>query len=186
MVKLPMNEKELEHLLEEQKNRTEERRKRRELSHIDESQLVEPAKRAIESDYCPEEGTVTWYEEPDIFVRDRGADEPASRVAERPDLICEWQPANGGPSTLYLVELKKRFNKRGIGQIITYLWAARSGVKIIDGKKEYTLTGEEMLIVFLGAMEYKKPYYEDLVEWIIESLDLDQMTGIETLPLEPE
>lgn len=181
-----MDDEKMENILEEQKERRKERQSQRELSHINESQLTEPAKQAIESEYCPDTGNITWYEEPDIFVRKREPDEPASKVTERPDLLCEWQPSEGGPSTLYLIELKVRLNKRAIGQLISYYWATRNGLKIVDGDKEYILSGEEVIVLLLGGMRYKKPYYDDLIDWLRESLDLGTDAGIETLPLKPD
>lgn len=186
MVRIPINQNKLENLLEEQSKQKKERRKQRELSHIDESQLFEPAKRAIESDWLPEDGELIWFEEPSIFTREREDTEPASRVTERPDLICGWRPSGATISTLYIIELKKRLNKRGIGQMITYYWSARNGFKIVEGDKEYTITGNEHIVMFLGAIKYKKPYYNDLLNWLEDSLDMGSAAGIQLLPLEPE
>lgn len=184
MTKISIDESTMERLLEEQEKQRKERRKQRRLSHVDESELFEPAKRKIESDYCPDSGNIIWYEEPDIHVRKPETDEPASRVTERPDLLCEWRPDGGGPSTLYIIELKKRINKRGIGQLTTYYWAARNGSKIIDGSKEYTLTGEEMIVMILAGIKYKKQYYDEVIEWITGALDVGSRAGIEVIPIE--
>jgi hypothetical protein len=187
MTKVPMDKDRLNELLEEQKRQRKQRRKRRQLSHINESQLVEPAIEELESSgFCPNEGTTTWYKEPDVFIRERKHNEAPSKVAERPDLICEWKPKSGGESTLYVIELKKRFGKKGLGQIITYYWAVRNGTRIVDKNKEYQITGEEGIIMFIGAIEYKTTYYNQVVEWVQNSLEMDGLSGIEILPLQPD
>jgi len=187
MVKIPLDRSKLEELLEEQNRRTEERQKRRQLSHIDESQLVEPLKEKIESsEFCPDDGVTTWYEEPDVFVRDRKRDEASANVTERPDLICEWKSQPGAESTLYVVELKKRFGKKGIGQVLTYYWAVRNGTKIVDRDSEYSITGDEPLIMIIGAIEYKSSYYDEVVNWIQESVELEGIAGIKVIPIQPE
>lgn len=187
MVKIPMDKDKLDGLLEEQERRTKERQKRRRLSHIDESQLVEPIKQELESSgFCPDDGITTWYAEPDVFVRERKRDEVPANVTERPDLICEWEAEPGAGSTLYVIELKKRFGKKGIGQILTYYWAVRNGAKIVDGDREYSITGDEPVIMIIGTMEYKSTYYDEVVNWLRESIKLEGVAGIEVIPIEPE
>lgn len=182
-----MDKDKLDTLLEEQERRTKQRRKRRQLSHIEESQLVDPIKEKIESSgFCPDDGVTTWYEEPDVFVRDRKRDEAPANVIERPDLICEWKSQPGAESTLYVVELKKQFGKKGIGQILTYYWAVRNGTKIVDGDREYSINGDEPLIMIIGTMEYKSSYYDEVVNWIQESIELEGIAGIEVIPIQPD
>lgn len=185
MVKISIGKRKLERLLEEQERRREERQAQQEASKVSESQLFEPAKRAIEADYCPDTGSITWYHEPDIVI---GTDVsgPAARERERPDLICEWQPSGGGPSTLYVIELKRALDKRGLGQIVTYYWAMRNGEKIIAGDQEYRIEGNEMLIMFFAGLQYEKHYYDDVLAWVQQSLDMGSSGGIELLPLEVE
>ena len=187
MAKHPIGKDQLELLLKEQKRQTKEKQGRRQLAHIDEGQLVAPAKQKIESSgFCPEGGTVTWYEEPDVLVREREGDEPPSRVVERPDLICEWKPEHGGASTLYVIELKKRFGKKGLGQIMTYYWAIRHGERIINGNKEYEMTGEEFVVMIIGGIEYKTENFDQVVDWSQKLIQMDDSAGVTTLPLQPE
>lgn len=187
MVKIPMDKDKLDGLLEEQERRTEEKQKRCRLSHIDESQLVEPIKRELESSgFCPDDGIITWYEEPDVFVRDRERNEAPANVTERPDLICEWEAEPGAGSTLYVIELKKRFGKKGIGQILTYYWAVRNGTKIVDGNRAYSITGDEPVIMIIGTMEYKSSYYNKVVSWLQDSVELEGVAGIEVMPIQPD
>ena len=186
MVKSPMSKDQLEALLETQKRQTKQKQEERQLSHIDEEQLVAPAKQKIESSgFCPENGIVTWYEEPDVFVREPEQAEHPSKVVERPDLICEWKPERGTGSTLYAIELKKRFGKKGLGQIMTYYWAIRNGTRIVDGDKEYEITGEELVVMFIGGIEYKTVYFNRVIEWSKELVE-DDMAGVTNLPLQPE
>lgn len=182
-----MDDDKLEGLLEEQSRRTKEKQKRRQLSHIDEEQLIEPIKEKIESSrFFPDDGVTTWYEEPDVFTRDRNRGEAPANVTERPDLICEWKSHPETESILYVVELKKRFGKKGIGQILTYYWAVRNGTKIVDGDREYSITGSEPVLMIIGALEYKSSYYDDVVSWLQQSVELENKAGIEVVLIQPD
>ena len=186
MVKLPMDSDRIDEFLKTQEQRRKQKRDARRLSHISEDELKDPAKQKIESKFLPDSGMAAWYEEPDVFVRERKQNEAPSRVAERPDLMAEWKPAVDEPSTLYIVELKKRLGKKALGQIITYYWAARNGTRVVDGDQEYSIVGDEPLVMVIGAIEYKTPYYDQVVEWTHNSLEFEDLVGIETIPLQPD
>lgn len=187
MVQFDASDDTIDRLLDKQKKQTEERRKKRELAHISESQLIEPAKRTLESEYLPNDGITTWYEEPSLITETPKKNIPIQAGAERADLICEWKyDDTPGTSTLYVIELKKQLNKQAIGQLITYYWLTRTGNQIKDGDKVYDIEGNELIVMMIGAIEYKKVYYRDLMEWIGENLDLGNNAGIELLSLRPD
>jgi len=58
-------------------------------SSISEDDLFEPAKRIVEEDWLQGVDDITWFEEPNIQVRERHPSEPPAKLIEQPDLICK-------------------------------------------------------------------------------------------------
>lgn len=179
MVKIPGDP---EPYQERQREKRRERRLKRNLSHINESEMIDPAKSFLEEQLINPEEIVEWFEEPKVMIRSRQSDEPASKVWENPDLICQ-SDANGTP-VFWVVELKKTLGKGAIGQALMYKWAIDNGLQI--GTQENALPLPDNAIV-CSVICYLKPnqeYYRDFTRWIENISELSGLFFAFQIPLE--
>jgi hypothetical protein len=161
-----------EKIRERQKKRARERRKRRRLSHIDESEMVEPAKETFEELFLDDSQTVTWYHEPSVQIQERKRNESPAAVHENPDLIAEFQTDRS--TTLFVIELKKVLGKKSIGQMMFYYWAVSEGMDIKANEKTRELSGDEFVFSTIGYLKPTQQYYGEFFDWLRDSLKLEQ------------
>lgn len=173
MVKIGNHGFDLENIRELQEQRTEERQRRRRLSHIDESELVEPAKKTLEERFLNEYDSLNWYHEPSVQVCERGENEAPANVQENPDLIAVAENTNGN-TYLFVIELKKVLgkNKRSVHQALLYYWSVKNGTEIKSGSKSRKITGDELVFTTIGCLGVTNQYYGEFFDWLIHSLDL--------------
>ncbi|MCX2820000.1 hypothetical protein EGH25_11635 [Haladaptatus sp. F3-133] len=178
MVKINVGEDTLEHIREMQEEQRKERRRRRNLLHIDESEMVEPAKKTLEERFLNDYDELTWFHEPSVQVRERDEDEAPAKVQENPDLIAVTEDRNGN-NYIFIVELKKVLgnNKRSVHQSLLYYWSVMDGTEIKSGSKSRELTGTETIFTTIGYLTVTNQYYDEFFEWLINSLDLGSSDG---------
>ena len=173
MVKIGNHGYDIEKIRELQKEKAKERRKRRNLSHIDETEMVEPAKEELEEQFLNEYANTTWYHEPLIQIRERETEESPAKVQENPDLIAISEDKNRN-NYIFVVELKKVLgkSKRSVHQALLYYWAAKNGVAVKAGSRNYEISGDELVYTTIGYLKAKHQYYSDFFDWLIQSLEL--------------
>lgn len=165
-----MSQEKIRRLRERQEERRRKREKRRRLSHIDEAEMVEPAKQSFKELLLGDGKIVEWYREPSVQIRERKNNESPAVVHEKPDLICEIDV--DGKTLLYVIELKKVLGKKAIGQALLYYWAVDNGIELkCDG---YRRELPESVTIFsaIGFIKMKQQYYGDFISWLAESVTL--------------
>lgn len=156
MVKIPGDP---EPYQERQKEKRRDRKLKRNLSHIDENEMIDPAKDFLEGHLINPEEIIQWFEEPKVMIRPRQSDEPVSKVWENPDLICQTD-ANGTP-VFFLVELKKILGKGSIGQALMYKWALDNGLQIGTQKNSLPLPDDAIVCSIICYLKPNQEYYKN-------------------------
>ena len=173
MVKINVEEDTLKRIQEMREEQRKERRRWRNLSHIDEGEMVGPAKKTLEECFLNDYTELTWFHEPSVQVRKRGDSEAPAKVHENPDLIAVTEDKNGN-SYIFVIELKKVLgnSKRSVHQALLYYWSVINGIEIKSGSKSRELTGDETVFTTIGYLTVTNQYYDEFFDWLIISLDL--------------
>jgi hypothetical protein len=179
MVKIPGDP---EPYQERQKEKRRERRRKRNLSHIDEGEMVRPAKDFLEGHLINPEEIVGWFEEPKVIIRSRKSNETASKVWENPDLICEADA--GGTPVFYVIELKKVLGKKSVGQALMYKWAIDSGLNIGAGEDPIEIPDDAIVCSVICYLKPSQEYYRDFINWIGNMQELSGLFFAFQIPFE--